>query len=116
MSPQIYYLVHVFSGFLLLALTFYACASADPKGRKPMLMITGILSLLIIVAGFGLPPSLGWEEMPLWMFLKIIPWLILSSLAGLAYRKPGMRSIWMGIAALCVLAALFLVYTRPFAG
>jgi hypothetical protein len=112
MSPAFYSILHVGSILLLTGWTFYAFA-APAETRKRVMMITGILSLLALIAGFGLAAKLkiGW---PGWLIVKIVCWLGLSALAGFGYRKRGAAGTLMVIAAVFVLLAITMVYTRPF--
>ena len=110
---EIYQILHVAAGFLLTALTFAACAAPDPEKRKRSLMLTGILSLIMLVGGFGLVARLygnAWES---WMFVKIACWLGLSAIAGIAYRKPDKGRGLMLITTAFVLLAVGTVYLHP---
>ncbi len=116
MDPKIYSVLHVASGFLLTAMTFRAFAAPTPETRKSTLMSTGILSVLMLVGGFGLMAKLhyGWEP---WLLTKIGCWLGLSGLAGFAYRSPGRTGVLSWIAVVLVVAALAMVYlVNPRAG
>jgi hypothetical protein len=112
MSPAFYSVLHVVSILLLTGWTFYAFA-APAESRKRVMMITGILSLLALIAGFGLQAKLqiGW---PGWLIVKICCWLGLSALAGFGYRKRQAAGALMVVAAVLVLLAVTMVYTRPF--
>lgn len=109
---QIYSLLHVLSGFLLVALTFAACAAPRPEARKRYLMGTGILSLLMLVGGFGLVARVYDNQWEHWMFLKIACWLGLSALAGFAFRKPEKAGLLRMIALVLVALAIATVYTH----
>lgn len=112
MSPTVYSILHVVSVLTLTGYTFYAFA-APPETRKKVMIITGVASLLALVAGFGLQAKLqiGW---PGWLVVKILCWLGLSGLAGMGYRKRGAAGA-LGVAALgLALVAVTMVYTRPF--
>lgn len=107
---EIYQFLHVAAGFLLTALTFAACAAPDPGKRRRSLMLTGILSLIMLVGGFGLVARLygnAWES---WMFVKIACWLGLSAIAGIAYRKPEKGRGLMLITTAFVLLGVGTVY------
>ena len=54
MKLAIYQLMHVGSMVALTAFIFMAFANPDPKGKKRTMMITGILSLLMFIGGFGM--------------------------------------------------------------
>ncbi|HEX2861863.1 MAG TPA: SirB2 family protein [Lacunisphaera sp.] len=110
MNPLYYYLLHLFSLFVLTAHTFMAFASPDPANRKRTLMITGIATLLVLVSGFGLLAKLHNNQFHLWVIVKLGCWLGLSALAGMVYRRPHLRSVLASVALGLILVALFMVY------
>jgi len=112
MSPTVYQILHVVSLLVLTGYTFYAFA-APPEARKRVMIITGIASLLALVAGFGLQAKLaiGW---PGWLFVKIVCWLGLSALAGFGFRRRGAAGTLAIIAIALILVAVTMVYTRRF--
>ncbi len=107
---KIYSVMHVLGGFLLVALTFAACAAPNPETRKRNLALTGILSLLMLVGGFGLVARVYENAWPHWVFIKVACWLGLSALCGIAYRKPGKGGTLMWIAAILTAVAVGTVY------
>jgi hypothetical protein len=112
MSPTIYYILHVTSILVLTGYTFYAFAAA-PESRKKVMMITGIASLLALIAGFGLQAKLGYKFHG-WLIVKIVCWLGLSALAGMGYRRRGAAGGLAAAALLLALIAVVMVYTKPF--
>ena len=76
-------------------------------------MATGILSLLMLVAGFGLLSKLA-LGFPGWVIVKLVCWLGLAALSGVAYRSPEKAGALSGIAIALVAVALYMVYFRPF--
>jgi hypothetical protein len=112
MSPTFYNILHVVSILALTGYTFYAFA-APPETRKRVMMITGIASLLAVVAGFGLQAKMntGW---PGWLIVKIVCWLGLSALAGFGYRRRAAAGALGVVALVLALIAVVMVYTRPF--
>src|SRR6185503_20400036 len=112
MSPTFYSILHVISILLLTGWTFYAFAAA-PETRKGVMIITGVLSLLALVAGFGLQAKLqvGW---PGWLIVKIVCWLGLSALAGFGYRRRQAAGALTVVASVLVIIAVTMVYTRAF--
>lgn len=111
MSPTVYYILHVFSVFVLTGFTFYACA-APAETRKKVMMITGIASLIALVGGFGLLTKLHNNQFAPWVIVKIVCWLGLSGLAGMGYRKRDKACVFMAVALALVFVALYAVYTR----
>lgn len=114
MSPIIYQIVHVGALFVLAGYTFYAF-SAPPETKKRVMIITGIASLLALVGGFGLQAKMNYG-FPGWMIVKIVCWLGLSALAGMAYRKRDKAGLLMGVAIVLVLVALVMVYHTRVSG
>lgn len=110
MNPIYYSFLHVTCGFLLVAFTFAAFANPVPEARKRSLMITGILSLVMLVAGFGLHAKLYAGSFPIWLIVKILCWLGLSALAGISFRRPESVGTLRWIAIVLVTVALAMIY------
>jgi uncharacterized membrane protein SirB2 len=110
MNPNYYFLLHLFALFILTAHTFMAFANPAPENRKRTLIITGLASLLVLVSGFGLLAKLHPGQFPGWAIVKLCCWLGLSSLAGIAYRRPHLRGPLAIVALLLTLTALVMVY------
>jgi len=113
MSAQVYYFLHVFSVVLLTAATFYIVANPQKHKKKKMMMITGILSLVVLVGGAGLVSKVyanDWTQG--WLIGKIVIWLGVSALSGMAFRQS--KSVVIAAAVILVGAALYLVYFKPF--
>ena len=109
MSPIFYYILHLVSLFVLAGYTFYAFA-APPETRKRVMMITGIASILALVAGFGLQAKLGHKLTEGWLIVKMVCWFFLSGLAGIGYRRRGATGALAVIAVALILTALVMVY------
>jgi hypothetical protein len=112
MSPVFYYILHVASVLVLTGYTFYAFAAA-PETRKGVLAITGIASLLALVAGIGLLHKLQ-LGFPGWAIVKIVCWLGISALAGFGYRRRGAAGTLAVVAIVLALVAVVMVYLKPF--
>lgn len=112
MSPIFYYILHVSSILVLTGYTFYAFG-APVETRKRVMMITGIASLLALIAGFGLKAKLGYG-FPGWLIVKIVCWLGLSALAGFGYRRRGAAGVLGIVAVLLMIVAIIMVYAKPF--
>lgn len=112
MSPTVYYILHVVSLLVLTGYTFYAFG-APPETKKKVMMITGIASLVAVIAGFGLAAKLGYG-FPGWLIVKLVCWLGLSALAGFGYRRRGMAGTLALVASVIALIAVVMVYTKPF--
>jgi len=109
-----YQILHLFSLIVLTAHTFMAFANPAPENRKRTMMITGIAALLMFISGFAM---LSVNKIPFtegWVLVKLVCWLGLSALAGVAYRKAHLRGVLSTIALVLIVTALFMVYRRPF--
>ncbi len=113
MSPLVYQIAHVLSAILLVAFVISACADPKPERKKMTMIVTGILSLLVIVAGFGLISKLYGNEFKGWMYAKGVVWLILAALSGLAFRRSTFAGLFMIVAIGLAAAAVYLVYAKP---
>ncbi len=110
---QIFHVIHLVCLFLLTGYTFQALANPDPAQRRSMMMRTGILSLLILIAGFGMAGIMK-IGFPGWLIVKLVCWLLLSALAGIAYRKPEARA-QLTIALIVIISvAVIMVSMKPF--
>jgi uncharacterized membrane protein SirB2 len=114
MNPVFYHLLHVFALIVLTAHTFMAFANPAPEARKHTLMITGIASLLMLISGFGLLSKLYANQFSGWVIVKLVCWIGLSALAGIAYRRPHLRGKLAFTALTLTLVALVMVYLKPF--
>lgn len=111
MKVQIYQILHVVSLILLAAFVFQAFANPDPKTRKRTMIITGILSLTMLIGGFGLLAvmKLGF---PTWIIIKLICWFGLASISGMAYRMPDKISKLSAVTITLIVVAVASVYMK----
>ena len=112
MSPSFYHILHLSSLIVLLGYTFYAFA-APAETRKRVLMITGVMSLLMVVSGVGLLHKLRFG-FPVWAIVKLVCWLGLSALAGIAYKRRAQSDLFMLVGFALAITAVVLVYLKPF--
>ena len=113
MSITVYHILHVTAAFLLAGFTFMACATASTGKNKALMAVTGILSLLMLVGGFGLLAKLHCG-FPGWAIVKLAAWLVLSGAAGFAYKRPAKAGVAMGSAIMAIVIAILMVYLKPF--
>jgi hypothetical protein len=113
MTPQFWSVLHVLSVILLGGFTFAMIAKPDPATRKRWLMLTGILSLVALVAGFALWGKVYQMQVQGWIIAKLVIWLFLSAAGGLAYRLAGLRSVLFSATIVLLALAVYLVYFRP---
>ena len=109
-----YHILHLLSLIVLTAHTFMAFANPAPENRKRTLMVTGIASLLMLGSGFAMAAI---THVPLssgWLIVKMVCWLFLSGLAGIADRKAHLRGALSVVALALITVALFMVYLKPF--
>lgn len=114
MSPSFYHVIHVFSLAALVGYSFYAFAAPAPETKKRVMIMTGIAGLLMLVAGFGLIKTMGYSMHSGWIWVKVACWLGLMALPGMAYRKREKAGLFIVIALVLVLIAVFMVYYKPF--
>ena len=112
MRPTIYHILHVSSLLVLFGYTFYAFA-APAETKKRVMMITGIASLVMLVSGFGLLAKLH-LGFPGWVIVKLVCWLGISALGGMAYRKRDKAGLFMLLALVLAITAVAMVYVKPF--
>lgn len=96
---------------LLTAFIFQTFANPDPKNRRKTGMITGILALLMLIGGFGLVATMK-VGFPWWVIVKLVCWLGLASISGMAYRKPQRIPMLTIVAIALILIAIITVYFR----
>lgn len=112
MLIQMLHSIHLLFVFLLVAVTFSAFSNSDPASRKKILMQSGIFSLIVLFTGFGLLGVYKWG-FPHWAMFKLVSWLVLSALAGLAYRFRSKVSLLGGLAVAAITLAIILVEIKP---
>lgn len=110
MSAQVYYVLHVLSVLLLTGFTFGAFANPAPERRGRAMMLTGITGLIALVAGFGLVSKLGHEFTDLWLIVKLVCWLGLAAISGMAFRKPEKVGALTIVASILLATAVVSVY------
>jgi hypothetical protein len=117
MSLPYYQILHVASILLLTGVVFAVFGGAPDARRKQIMMAGGILSLLALVGGFGLaskklgmPNPMSW---PAWLWMKVICWLWLSAIGGIAYRRRAQTPRWIAITAFFLIVALAMAFLKP---
>jgi hypothetical protein len=111
MKLQIYQVLHVASMVLLTAFLFQSFANPDPKKRKRTMMATGICATLMLIGGFGMVATMK-LGFPAWIIIKLVCWLGLVSISGMAYRKPERIPLLTMVTIALVLIAIVTVYFR----
>ncbi|HUG09966.1 MAG TPA: hypothetical protein VMM36_03080 [Opitutaceae bacterium] len=117
---MVYQVLHVASVLFLTATIFAIFAGAPESKRKMLSMLVGVLTVLALVGGFGLATALHGlpnpANWPFWMWGKVVCWLGLAAIGGMAWKRRGNPAPFIALVILFVLVALILVYTRPVAG
>ena len=116
MSSQEYsalHIIHVASVLILFGFTFFAFAAAADT-RKRVMIWTGVANLLIILTGIRMWQALyGFQPLG-WIIVKLIVWLGLAAIAGLAYRKREKIGVWTGLSLVLGIISVVMVYAQPF--
>ena len=113
MNYQVFHVLHLFSVFCLVGLTFQAVANPDPARRKKTLMWAGIASLGALLGGFGLLAFLA-VGFPKWAIVKRLCWLLLSGIAGMVYRMREKANFFCWLATGLIATAVLMVSYKPF--
>lgn len=120
MPYEVYKIAHLIGIFMIMislgGVATHAINGGDKESnhfRKALGITHGIGLVLVLVAGFGLLAQLqvGW---PIWVFVKLIIWIIFGALTGVAYRMGTKgQGLWYIMIVLGGLAA-YLAVTKPF--
>ena len=110
---QTFLVLHLISVLLMCGVTFQAFAAPHPDNRRPMLMHSGVLSLLVFLSGFGVMGAMG-LGFPGWALVKVVCWLVLSALTGMAFRMTDRIPMLQTLAAVAIVTAVVMVTYRPF--
>lgn len=115
MNPHEYtalHILHVLSGLILMGFTFYAFA-APAEARKRVMIWTGVANLLILLTGIRMWQGL-YQFGGGWAVVKIVSWLGLAAIAGLAFRKREKAGAYLWITLALATLSVVMVYARPF--
>jgi uncharacterized membrane protein len=106
------HVLHVVSAMFLVGWTFYAFAG-PPESRKRVLAYGGIASLVVLLTGLRL-----WQGMygfrGGWPVVKLVCWIGLSAIAGVAYRKRDRVPLLVWITVALATTAVAMAYLKPF--
>ncbi len=106
-------ILHLFSAFLLVGVTFAACAAPQPENRRRSLMWSGLFSLFVVISGFAQLGIMG-AGFPGWAIVKLLCWLVLLVATGIVFRKPNQIKAWLVASLVAIFVALWMVTFRPF--
>ena len=113
MNFQLFQVLHVTTVLLLSGVTFAAFAAPHPDNRRTYLMMSGVLSLLVFLTGFGTMGMMG-LGVPGWAIVKVVCWLVLSGLTGMAFRMTGQIRMLATVAVVAIVIAVAMVTYKPF--
>jgi len=113
MDPRLFHILHLLGVIVLVGSIFAAFANPTPLLRRKLLSASGISSVVVVIAGFGLAGLLKYG-FPTWIIIKIVCWLGLSGLTGLIFRNPKKIPIYAATTMVLLIVALYMVYFRPF--
>jgi hypothetical protein len=114
MSVAAYKVVHIFG--VLLVFVALGATLAEGSRRRLASMTHGIGLLIVLIAGFGALARLGIHSpgnWPLWIWLKLVIWLVLGAAMIFAKRSPAAaRALWW-LLPLLGAAAAYLALFKP---
>jgi len=113
MAPQYYLVLHLVSLLLLAGVTFAALAAPQPERRKFSLMWSGILSLVVLVSGFGLLARLGLPFQG-WVSVKLVCWVALAMMTPMAFRRSAQGAVWSRVTIAALVIGVLMVQLKPF--
>ena len=105
-------ILHLVSIFTLLGVTFYAFA-APLETKKPVMIVSGIAALAVLLTG-GAMLGIAHLGFPGWAIVKLVCWLGIASMGGLAYRKRAQAVGFMVLVIVLAAIAAAMVILKPF--
>ena len=120
MSYEFYKLLHLtgivllFSGLVSMLTVKVAGQTLEGRTKKFSFMTHGLGLLLIIISGFGLLARLGMiQEIPNWVYVKLLIWLFFGGIVALIKRKATGWNFYVILICIFILAA-YVGITKPF--
>ena len=116
MNPHefnILHLLHVAAALVLMGHTFYVLA-APPATRRKVLLWSGGASLVMLLTGLRMWQTIYGFAPAGWLVVKMVCWLGLSALAGMAYRRREQAGLFAWVAMVLAVTAVAMVYLKPF--
>lgn len=107
------HVAHVAAGLVLFGFTFYALA-APPETRKRVMIWSGSAAAVILLTGVRMWQELYHFAPASWLFVKVVCWLGLAALGGIAYRKRQQTDLLAWLAIIFAVTAVAMVYVKPF--
>ena len=107
------HIVHLSAVLVMLAFTFYGFA-APLETRKWVLALTGTAALIVAATGLRMWQGLYDFTILGWIIVKIVCWLGLAGLGGMAYRRREQKGVFMTLLLGLAILAVAMVYAKPF--
>ena len=112
-ESNLLHLLHVAGALVLMGQTFYAFA-APLETRRRVLIWAGSASLVMLLTGLRMWQTVYGFAPAGWLIVKIVCWLGLSALAGIAYRRRELAGVLAWVALILAVTAVAMVYVKPF--
>lgn len=115
MSYQFYKMIHIISIVVFFAL--FAVAAYSGENTKKNKIVTGIMLVLILVAGMGLLARVGvshGQGWPFWAIGKVVIWLIVGGAGHVVVKRfpqHAVKAFWASIGLLT--CASYLANYKP---
>ena len=107
------HVAHVAAALVLVGYTFYALA-APPEARKRVLIWTGSAAIVMLLSGLRMWQGIYGMAPAGWLFVKMLCWLGLAALAGIAFRKREKAGLFAWLAIIFAVTAVTMAYVQPF--
>jgi uncharacterized membrane protein SirB2 len=107
------HVLHVSAALVLVGYTFYALA-APPEARKRVMIWTGSAAIVMLLTGVRMWQELYGFAPARWLVVKIVCWLGLAGLSGVAFRKRQAAGLFSWLAILFAVTAVAMAYLKPF--
>ncbi len=113
MSYEFYKVLHLV-GLVTLFTALGALAFVPADRRKPLMMIHGIATVVMLVAGFGLLARLGLiGSLGAWVYGKLAIWLVMGAAPVVLRRKPDMALTLLLVSIALGAVSAFLAIYKP---
>ena len=108
-------IVLLFSGLICLLTLKVTGVTVDGSAKKFAFITHGVGLFLLLLSGFGLLARLGLaQQMPNWVYIKILIWLVFGGILVLIKRKPKLGwSMYIPLLTIFIIAA-YVAVTKPF--
>jgi len=114
LSVAAYKVVHILG--VLLVFVAFGAALGDGSRKKLASMTHGIGLLIVLIAGFGAMARLGISgpgNWPLWIWLKLLIWLVLGAAMTVAKKSPAAAKALWWLLPLVGASAAYLALFKP---